>query len=166
MIEIDESAFDSEPAAEKRRVPLSLAPLLPSLEGVELVDDITGRRTSIYKKPVTLGAKPEKAKAKKADYNELTRKLLKDKGFHPVRVDSFDHMNRVSHDLMGIWDFLALGEGQTLAVQITAKSSMSARRKKILESGWSSRCRSAGWTLVLIGWYKDGPRWAHEWQCL
>lgn len=165
-LDIDESAFDSEePAAQKRRVPLSLAPyMVADISSVEFDDDITGRRQDPYKKPIVLGVPEPEPKAKKSDYNEKTRELLKARGYHPYRADYFDARTQRAIDFMGIFDFLALGNGETLGVQITSKANLSARRKKMLESGWAQRCRAAGWKLVLIGWHKENGRWTETWM--
>ncbi len=126
------------------------------------------QKTSPYKKeklavsPAFGGQSPEpKPKKKKADYNERTRKTLIRLGYFPVRVDYYDALLGLQHDLMGIFDYLALGDGETVAVQVTSAANMSARKKKIEESPNYAHAVKAGWRVLILG-YKKLPNGRFE----
>lgn len=124
-------------------------------------------KTSPYKKDIVrspaFGPEPKEAKpkAKKADYNERTRKTLTRLGYFPVRVDYYDARLQIQHDLLGIFDYLALGDGETVAVQVTSAGNMSARKKKMEESPNYKHALKAGWRVLLLG-YKKLPNGRYE----
>ena len=71
------------------------------------------------------------------------------------RVAITEHWCPFSHrrkDLFSIVDLLAIREGETLAVQTTSASNMSARVKKIAESDAIADIRAAGWGFHVHGW--------------
>lgn len=118
------------------------------------------RKDNPWKKPLT----PEKEKPerkKKVDLNEATRKWCERKGYFPYRADYYDARTQRQQDFMGLFDYLALGHGETLAIQVTTKANMSARRNKIQDK--PKRCellKSCGWKILLLGFYKaDNGRW-------
>lgn len=109
-------------------------------------------------KPETSSDKPKRAKP--ADHNERTKAYLKEQGYWAYRADYYDHLNGIHHDLFGIYDYLALKAGETVGVQVTSKSGMSARRTKIKESKAYTAATLAGWKTLLIGWHKNASgRW-------
>ena len=63
----------------------------------------------------------------------------------------------VVHDLFGFIDILAIRGDETLAVQVTTASNVSARVKKIADSPMLGSVREAGWAIHVHGWKcKDG----------
>jgi len=58
----------------------------------------------------------------------------------------------VTHDLFGIIDLIAIKGAETLAVQVTSRSNISARVRKITDSEALADVRDAGWTLLVHGW--------------
>jgi len=56
--------------------------------------------------------------------------------------------------LFGLFDILAIGNGETVAIQLTSKSNMSARVKKISESPFLSELLRCNWRIFVIGWFK------------
>ena len=71
------------------------------------------------------------------------------------RVAITEHWCPFSHrrkDLFNIVDLLAIREGETLAVQTTSGSNVSARVKKITESDAIADIRAAGWGFHVHGW--------------
>ncbi|MFN7610654.1 MAG: hypothetical protein ACK5QX_06915 [bacterium] len=85
---------------------------------------------------------------------------LRDEGYVAAVVERWNPHARIRQDLFGFVDLLAIRDGETLAVQTTAASSMSARVKKIAESELVGAVRRAGWRIHVHGWAKraDG-RW-------
>ena len=131
----------------------------------EYLDSIRSRIASgsFYKEPSKrLPEVPtnRSGKAKPADHNERTRNLLKEMGYWAYRADYYDHLNKIHHDLFGIYDWIALKDGETVGVQHTSASGMSARRTKIKESKAFTAATRAGWKTLLIGWKKNASgRW-------
>ena len=62
---------------------------------------------------------------------------------------------RIRQDLFGIIDILAIHKGDTIAIQVTSYSNISARVKKITESPALPFLRDAGWTILVEGWKKE-----------
>lgn len=122
-----------------------------------------GRKT-VSLSAALVGIDPEQTgedpNPKKSDLNDLARKWLKKAGYQSFRVDYFDARFNRSHDLLGIFDYLAFAEGTTVGVQITSANSLSARRKKVLASPNLAIVKRAGWRVLLLGFYpesREGP---------
>lgn len=102
--------------------------------------------------------KPPKEKKKpsgKADYNKATYNFYKSLGYDVFRVDYYDARFQRQHDLLGFADMLALKKGcPPLLVQLTSKSNMGERYKKILSLSASSLWLSTGGQIQVIGWEK------------
>jgi len=62
-------------------------------------------------------------------------------------------------DLFGFIDILAIKDGDTVAIQVTSYSNVSARVKKITESVALGPLRKANWTILVEGWHKKNGRW-------
>lgn len=88
---------------------------------------------------------------------------LRSDGYLAAVVEKWNPHARIRNDLFGFIDILAIKDGETVAVQATSWSNMSARIKKIAESEHIGQVRRAGWTVWVIGWKKgsDG-RWTHK----
>jgi hypothetical protein len=93
---------------------------------------------------------------------QLTLRLLREDGWLVETVERWVPGANVRKDLFGWIDLLALRDGETLAVQTTSWSNMSARVHKITESDTVSAVRKAGWTIWVIGWKKEKSRWIHK----
>ena len=74
-------------------------------------------------------------------------------------VERWNSFARVKNDLFGIIDVLAVGAGRTIGVQVTSRSNMAARRRKILDSEAYPMLKKAGWAIELHGWYKEKNRY-------
>lgn len=71
-------------------------------------------------------------------------------------VEYWNSFARQRKDLFSIIDIVALSpDGQTIGVQTTSLSNVSARVKKIAESEALPALRRCGWTLVVHGWGKQ-----------
>ncbi len=64
------------------------------------------------------------------------------------------HTN-ITRDLFGFIDLLAVRGGETMAVQVTSGSNVSARVRKIAESEHVAAVRGAGWSIVVHGWRRN-----------
>lgn len=85
---------------------------------------------------------------------ELTLRHLRRAGYLAEVTERWIPMARKRKDLFGVVDVLALQGPQTLAVQTTSASNVSARVQKIADSDCVRFIRAAGWTLVVHGWRK------------
>jgi len=87
-------------------------------------------------------------------------KHLRDLGYLAGVVERWNPHSRTRHDLFGVLDLVAVGNGETIGVQTTSASNVSARVKKITDSDALPELRASGWRLVVHGWRKSAAgRW-------
>ena len=79
---------------------------------------------------------------------------LRKLGYQTANVESYNYFTKRKKDLYGCIDILAIGNGETLAVQVTSKSNMSARIKKIEASEFLAEMLRSGWRVIVHGWWK------------
>jgi hypothetical protein len=85
---------------------------------------------------------------------------LKDAGYRAAVVEKWNPHARIRQDLFGCIDIIAVGNGETLAVQTTSGSNVAARVKKIAEAEALPDIRAAGWKIFVHGWRKAANgRW-------
>jgi hypothetical protein len=77
---------------------------------------------------------------------------LREQGATVVVVERWNPFSRTRQDMFGIIDLVALLDGQTIGVQTTSLSNMSARVKKIAECEHLPALRKSGWRLLVHGW--------------
>lgn len=82
-------------------------------------------------------------------------KYLRDNGYMVANVESYNAFTRRRHDLYGCIDLLAIGNGETLAVQVTSKGNMKARIDKVSESDALPEMLRSGWRVLVHGWWKN-----------
>jgi len=87
--------------------------------------------------------------------------LLRADGLMAEVVERWNPHARVRHDLFGVIDIVALGDGETVGIQTTTRSNMSARIKKIVECDAYPSMIRAGWRVIVHGWYRDKNK---KWQ--
>jgi hypothetical protein len=98
---------------------------------------------------------------KRVQLNPKVLQHLRDEGWFVESVDHWDSFTRRTKDLFHCIDVLAVGQGGTLAVQVTSRGNMSARRKKVLASDAWPFMVAAGWIVELWGYDQPGgPRTA------
>ena len=88
-----------------------------------------------------------------------SKSYLQEQGYTVALVEHYNAFTKRKHDLFGCIDLLAIGHGQTLAIQVTSKSNLSSRKKKIEETEAYPEMLRSGWMVALHGWYKEGNRW-------
>jgi len=86
--------------------------------------------------------------------NQRTVALFTERGYSCTVVESYNSFTRRKKDLFGIFDVLAVGNEETVGIQITSKSNMAARMRKIQESEYLPEIIRSGWRVVVIGWFK------------
>jgi len=94
-----------------------------------------------------------------------TRKALEEEGYLVATVEYYNAFSKRKHDLFGCFDLLAISPGHRVFVQVTSDSNASSRRGKILSSPYFDRFVSAGFSILLSTWSKDGRFWveSREW---
>ena len=97
----------------------------------------------------------------KASPTQLTLKRLRGLGYRCAIVEKWNSHVKIRQDLFGIIDVLAVGNGETVAVQCTTYTNVSSRVKKIADSDAIDDIRDAGWKVLVHGWRK--PK--HRWEC-
>lgn len=90
---------------------------------------------------------------------QRSKKLLEDQGYLVAIVEKWNVHAKVRQDLFGFVDLLAIRENETVGVQTTSYSNLSARVKKIAEHENVGAVRKAGWRILVHGWRKVGSRW-------
>jgi hypothetical protein len=90
---------------------------------------------------------------------QLTLRKLREDGYLAEVVERWVPMARIRKDLWGWCDVVGVKRGETLAVQATSASNVSARVKKIADSETVGKVREAGWRIVVFGWKKVKNRW-------
>ena len=91
----------------------------------------------------------------KTSPTQRSLEYLRGQGYTVAIVERWNPFARIRQDLFGFVDLLAIRENETLAVQATSLSNVSAREKKIGESENVGAVRKAGWRIVVHGWGKD-----------
>lgn len=67
-------------------------------------------------------------------------------------VETWNFFARKRKDLFGCWDVLAVRGTETIAVQVTSRSNISSRLRKISDADSTPHLRKAKWTLLIHGW--------------
>lgn len=93
---------------------------------------------------------------------QRTLKKLKAEGWSAEVVEKWNPFARIRQDFMGIVDVIGFRQGETIGVQATSGSNVSARIKKIADHDSTPILRSAGWRLEVWGWRKNAKG---RWEC-
>lgn len=84
-----------------------------------------------------------------------SRKLLESQGYTVATVEHYNAYTKRKNDLYGCIDLLAIGNEETLAIQVTSKSNMSARIKKIENAEALPVMLRSKWRVIVHGWWKN-----------
>lgn len=101
---------------------------------------------------------PQKKK-KSANLTPRSVAEMRERGYQVATVEYFNAFTRRKHDLFGCIDLLCIGNGETVAVQVTSRDNISSRRHKIEENEAYPEMLRSGWKILIHGWDKDGSRW-------
>lgn len=91
-----------------------------------------------------------------------TQHKWRDEGYMTANVEKYNGFTKTRHDLFGCIDILAIGNGETVAIQTTSKGNMTSRIKKIEDSEALPRMLESKWRVVVEGWYKQKNKWRCE----
>ena len=97
----------------------------------------------------------KKTMAKTSPTQKTLARLRKENYDLVAITEHWNSFARIRQDLFGIIDILAIHKGDTIAIQVTSYSNISARVKKITESPSIGFIRDAGWTILVEGWKKE-----------
>ena len=86
--------------------------------------------------------------------NQRTVALFQERGYQCDIVESYNSFTKRKKDLFNLFDILAIGQGETVAIQLTSKSNMSTRIRKISESPILPELLRSNWRVLVVGWYK------------
>ena len=90
-------------------------------------------------------------------------KKLRDEGWTPDVVESYNYFTKKRKDFFGIADIVAYQDETLLAIQCTSYSNISARVRKIEDSEHLGGLRDAGMRIEVWGWRKDPKK--RKWVC-
>lgn len=91
---------------------------------------------------------------------QRSKAYLEGQGYKVAIVEHFNQFARIRQDLFGFVDLIGIKAGETLAVQTTSGSNVSARVKKIANHENVGAVRAAGWRIICHGWSKNAKgRW-------
>lgn len=91
---------------------------------------------------------------------QRSKKLLEDEGYTVEIVERYNSFVKRRFDLFGFIDLLAIKPGETVGVQTTSYSNLSARVRKIADHENVDAVREAGWKILVHGWRKNAKnRW-------
>ena len=80
--------------------------------------------------------------------------LFESRGYKCEVVEYYNSFTKRKKDRFGILDMVAIGNEETLGIQMTSKSNMSSRIKKIQESDYFVELLRSKWRIIVIGWFK------------
>ena len=87
-------------------------------------------------------------------------KLMRERGYLCEVTERWNPFAKIRQDLYNFVDVLCINDGETVAVQTTSYSNISARVKKIQELETFPIVKAAGWKVIIQGWHKDkSNRW-------
>jgi len=84
---------------------------------------------------------------------------LRELGYVAEVVERWIPQARIRRDLFGVIDIVAVRAGETVGIQATSASNVSARVRKIAAASALPVLRAAGWRLLVHGWGKRAGRW-------
>jgi len=108
----------------------------------------------------TSPAGKRRAKAASISPTQRSLKYLRSKGYHCAIVERWNHFAGIRQDLFGIIDIVAIHElfPDTLGIQTTSMSNVSARVEKIKASPYYRALKASHWQIAVHGWGKQGAR--------
>lgn len=94
------------------------------------------------------------------NHNQRVLSLLRGRGYIAAVVEHYEAFSGHKHDLFGFIDILAVGDGETVGIQVTSRSNMASRRRKIRDAPELNELLIAGWRIELWGY--DQPKGPHH----
>lgn len=98
-------------------------------------------------------------KTKRLNPTPRSKAEMVSRGYQVATVEYFNAFTRRRHDLFNCIDLLCIGNGETVAVQVTSRDNIASRRHKIEENEAYPEMLRSGWRILIHGWDKDGREW-------
>lgn len=86
---------------------------------------------------------------------QKTLEEMRKRGYYCEVVERWNPFAKIRQDFAGVIDVICLGDNETIGVQTTSYSNISARVKKIAEHEKVGFVRKAGWRILVQGWKDD-----------
>ena len=81
---------------------------------------------------------------------------MRKRGYLCSVVEHWNMFAKIRQDLFGFVDIICIGDNETIGVQSTSYSNVSARINKIANHDNVGAVRKAGWRILVQGW--DGTK--------
>lgn len=94
--------------------------------------------------------------------NNRSKLYLEGLEYTVAKTEHWNSFAKVRNDLFGVFDLLAIRPKEIIGVQVTSKSNMGARVKKITESDKANMWLLAGGLIAVHGWHKVKNKWQVE----
>lgn len=91
----------------------------------------------------------------KKSTSQLSKEHLESLGWTVGVVEQTIPHTFIKRDLFGMFDLIAIKSFVTMGIQVTSRSNVTARVKKIEEEPRLLDVREAGWIVMVHGWDKD-----------
>ena len=101
----------------------------------------------------------KKKKMKRLNPTSQSKAEMVSRGYQVATVEYYNAVTRRKHDLFNCIDLLCIGNGETVAVQVTSRDNMASRRHKIEENEAYPEMLRSGWRILIHGWDKEGTKW-------
>jgi hypothetical protein len=101
----------------------------------------------------------ESKKTKRVNLTPRSMAEMRERGYQVAVVEHYNSFTRRKHDLFGCIDLLCIGNGETVAVQVTSRAHISERKAKIEDTEAYPDMIRSGWRILVHGWDKEGNRW-------
>lgn len=88
-----------------------------------------------------------------------SRAELEARGYLVGLVEQRVPHTNITRDLFGMFDLVAIRDGETCGVQVTSASNRASRVRKITESALLPQVREAGWRVLVHSWGKRKAGW-------
>lgn len=96
----------------------------------------------------------------KTSPTQRSLKVMRERGYKAEVTEHWNPFAKIRKDLFGFVDIVCVGGGETVGVQTTSYSNISARREKILASSHLKPLLDANWSIRIHGWKKNSKgRW-------
>ena len=86
--------------------------------------------------------------------DQKCRAWLEGQGYRVAKVEHFNSFTKRKHDLFGFVDFLAVGHGETVAIQATSRQHVGERVTKARAQAALPDLLAAGWKVAVVGFEK------------
>jgi hypothetical protein len=91
---------------------------------------------------------------------QLTLAKWRKAGYLCAVVEKWNMHTKIRQDLFGCIDVIAVGNGETVGIQSTSDTNVSARVRKIADMPETvSMLRDGNWRVIVEGWKKPKHRW-------